>query len=214
MSSWYEASLGMRGRNAQLRAKRAIDIVGALTGLLVLAPFLIVVALIVAMDSPGPVIFRQERQGRDGRLFQIIKFRSLRQEHCDASGLQQITLADRRLTRIGRFLRRTSIDELPQLANVLAGDMSLVGPRPHVPGMLVAGRPYTDLVPHYEVRLSMAPGITGWAQVNGQRGPVDGVRSARARVAHDLAYIEDFSIALDLRILWMTVRNAFVAGGK
>jgi lipopolysaccharide/colanic/teichoic acid biosynthesis glycosyltransferase len=219
MSSWNEAEatrlesvVADPERAVQLRVKRIMDVMGAVVALVALAPLFILVTIAMRLDGPGPVFFRQPRLGLNGRLFNILKFRSLRAEACDVSGLEQITVTDQRLTGVGKFLRRTSIDELPQLLNVLVGEMSLVGPRPHVPGMKAAGRPYGELVACYDARLRMTPGITGWAQAHGLRGPIVNVQQARARIGHDLAYIENFSLGLDLRILWMTLWREFITG--
>ncbi len=196
----------------ELLVKRTMDVAGALVALVVLGPLLLVVALIIRLTSPGPVLFRQEREGKGGRIFTAYKFRSMYANACDLSGVQHTAKDDPRVTHIGRFIRRTSIDELPQLFNVLAGEMSLVGPRPHVPGMLAAGRPYSVAVPYYRARYAMLPGITGWAQVNGARGRIETIEQARRRVDFDIAYARDFSLLLDLRILWMTLRSEFFTG--
>lgn len=196
----------------QLKAKRALDIVGALSGLVFLAPLMAIVAIAIKATSPGPVFFKQQREGINGRIFYTFKFRSMAADLGDATGVVQTQANDARVTPIGRFIRKTSIDELPQLINVLWGDMSLVGPRPHVPGMLAGGQLYKDLVPYYDRRLEMLPGITGWAQVNGFRGPTRDPRKARQRIDHDLAYIQNFSIWLDIRIIVMTIAREFVTG--
>jgi len=192
--------------------KRALDIVGALVGICALGPLLIIVALMIKASSPGPVLFRQSREGLNGRAFDALKFRSMREADCDASGVTQTRINDPRVTPVGRFIRKTSIDELPQLFNVLRGDMSLVGPRPHVANMLAGGRLYRDLVPYYGERLAMRPGITGWAQANGLRGPTRDPRLARERIDHDIAYIQNFSIWLDLKIIVMTIVREFFTG--
>ncbi|MNL39206.1 UDP-glucose:undecaprenyl-phosphate glucose-1-phosphate transferase [compost metagenome] len=189
-----------------------MDILGSLAGLALLGPLMIIVALAVKASSPGPVLFRQKREGLNGRIFEAYKFRSMAAELGDASGVAQTLDNDPRVTAIGRFIRKTSIDELPQLFNVLKGDMSLVGPRPHVPGMMAAGRLYKDLVPYYDRRLDMLPGITGWAQVNGLRGSTRDPHKARERIDHDLAYIQNFSVWLDLKIIALTVVREFVTG--
>ena len=199
-------------RATQLAAKRVLDITVSALALLALLPLLIFVAMAIKCTSAGPVLFRQAREGIHGRPFMALKFRSMRSDSCDASGVQQTRLGDPRVTAVGRFIRRTSIDELPQLINILRGDMSLVGPRPHVSGMLAAGMPYRDLVPYYDARLAMLPGLTGWAQANGLRGPTDRADVARARIDHDIAYIQNFSIWLDLKIIAMTLRHEFMAG--
>lgn len=182
-------------------AKRCMDIVVSATALLLLLPHLCVVALAIKLTSPGPILFRQLRQGRGGEPFHILKFRTM-----------QGTAGAQRVTRFGALLRRTSIDELPQLLNVLIGDMSLIGPRPHVENQFAAGRPYRELVPFYDMRLSVRPGITGWAQINGLRGPTDDPDDARARIEHDIAYIQNASIGLDLRILFRTMVREFLTG--
>lgn len=197
---------------AKLRSKRVFDIIAAGTALLALAPLMLIVALLIKATSRGPVFFRQKREGIGGTTFEMLKFRSMRVAAGDSTGIDQATKGDPRVTRVGRIIRSTSIDELPQLINVLRGDMSLVGPRPHVPGMKAAGVTYRDLVPYYDLRLSMLPGITGWAQANGLRGETTNERIARARIDHDLAYAHHLSLWLDLRILLMTIRSEFIFG--
>jgi lipopolysaccharide/colanic/teichoic acid biosynthesis glycosyltransferase len=198
----------------QFLAKRAFDIVGAIMALVFLAPLLIIVAIAIKVSSPGPVLFRQQREGVDGKLFGILKFRSMRRDVCDNSGVTQTIANDTRVTGVGRFIRRTSIDELPQLLNVLVGDMSLVGPRPHVPGMRAGGISYKALVPYYDYRLVMRPGITGWAQVNGLRGETRDAARAQARIDHDLAYVQNFSLSLDIKIVALTVVREFLTGSS
>jgi lipopolysaccharide/colanic/teichoic acid biosynthesis glycosyltransferase len=193
-------------------SKRAFDIVLSLCALLALAPLLLSIAALVAVTSPGRILFRQERAGKDGVPFTLYKFRTMRSADCDDSGVAQTQLCDPRVTGLGSFLRRTSLDELPQLINILKGDMSFVGPRPHVAGQLAAGRPYRDAVPYYEQRLEMRPGLTGWAQVNGYRGPTTDIVAARERVLHDLAYIQNASLSLDIRIIVLTAIREFVVG--
>ncbi|MDF2799488.1 MAG: exopolysaccharide biosynthesis protein [Devosia sp.] len=196
----------------QVQVKRLADIVLALVGLLVLAPLLLLVAALVAATSPGPVLFRQQREGLGGKLFWALKFRSMQSTCCDRSGVAQTRKHDPRLTPVGAFIRRTSLDELPQLFNVLRGEMSLVGPRPHVPGMLAGGRTYRELVPFYEQRLALRPGLTGWAQANGLRGSTSDPVAARSRIEFDLAYGQNCSLWLDLKILVLTARNQFLTG--
>ncbi|WP_370676640.1 sugar transferase [Pleomorphomonas sp. PLEO] len=207
---WSEVEYNWRP--AHLAAKRLVDFFGAAFGLLLLSPLLIAVAAIIKITSAGPVFFRQERTGLDNKPFQIFKFRSMYTDRCDLSGVAQTVAGDARITPIGRIIRKTSIDELPQLINVLLGDMSLVGPRPHVPGMLAAGVRYEELVIGYERRHAMRPGITGLAQAEGLRGPTIEVEPSVMRVVRDIEYIRSFSIWLDIRILFRTVINEIVRG--
>lgn len=198
---------------SQFAVKRIIDIAGASVALVALAPVLLTVAALVKLDSPGPVLFSQIRWGMNGRKIRIYKFRSMRTELGDVTGVAQTVKNDPRVTRIGSVLRRTNIDELPQLINVLKGEMSLVGPRCHAIGMLAAGRPYEDLVPDYHTRHVMRPGITGLAQIRGLRGPTDRSDKARARILCDVYYVENFSIWLDIKIMVGTVISE-LRGGK
>jgi lipopolysaccharide/colanic/teichoic acid biosynthesis glycosyltransferase len=200
------------GRAFQLSAKRVFDIVGAGGGLLFILPLLLTLALLIKLTSRGPVMFRQERVGLGGKRFGVLKFRSMYAEHADMSGVRQTIANDPRVTPLGRFMRKTSLDELPQLLNVLAGEMSLVGPRPHVAAQLAGGVPYEELVPYYGMRNLMKPGLTGWAQANGYRGPTDDPVRARQRIEHDMAYIQNFSLWIDVIILVMTLKREFVRG--
>lgn len=194
------------GRRAlAMTVKRAIDIFGALGGLTVLSPVLALLALWIVAVDPGSPIFWQTRSGRGGRPFTIYKFRTVRLHHCDLSGHAMLEEKDRRFVPGGHFLRKSRLDELPQLFNVLAGDMSMVGPRPHIPDMRVEGRDYADLVPNYLQRTAMAPGLTGWAQCHGLNGPVRSATEAAARIEYDLDYLRHFSILLDLKIMAMTI---------
>lgn len=191
------------GPGARL-AKRALDLVVASLLLVVSAPLLLLCALLIKLDSPGPVFFRQPRIGYGGRLFRVWKFRTMYHEATDTGGRHLTVRNDPRVTRIGGFLRRSSLDELPQLLNVLAGDMSLVGPRPHALEPLAGGRPYAEVVPDIARRLRVKPGITGLAQVEGWRGTTDTERKLIERVRADLRYIEGWSFWLDLEILLRT----------
>jgi len=193
--------------------KRLIDIIIASVALLVLSPVLLLVALLIRLDSPGPAIFTQVRWGKGCSKIRVFKFRSMTENLGDASGVVQTIKDDPRITRIGAIIRKTNIDELPQLLNVLKGDMSLVGPRCHAIGMLAAGIPYEDLVPNYHERHKVKPGMTGLAQMRGLRGPTDRPGIARARIASDLFYIQNFSVWLDLRIMFGTIL-AELRGGK
>ena len=170
------------------------------------APIMVLIALAIWLDSRGPVFFVQDRFGFNNKAIPVIKFRTMSVEQTDRSGAARTKPGDSRVTRVGRILRRLSLDELPQLVNVLMGDMSLVGPRPHVMAMLAGERLYHEAVGDYFQRHRVRPGITGWAQVHGLRGEIDTPEKARARVAYDLWYIDHWSIWLDLRILLMTLR--------
>jgi lipopolysaccharide/colanic/teichoic acid biosynthesis glycosyltransferase len=174
----------------------------SLTGL---APLLAIISLLIIVESGRPVLFRQPRFGLNGIPFNVLKFRTMWTELCDSTGAGQTSDADPRVTRVGLFLRRTSLDELPQLWNVLVGQMALVGPRAHPCGMQVEGRLCEDLLPNYQDRHKVPPGITGWAQVNGSRGAVKTDEMLHRRVSLDLEYIENWSLWLDLKILWRTV---------
>lgn len=197
----------------QLTAKRLIDIAISSAALLTLAPLLLTVAILIKLDSRGPVLFRQNRWGKDCGLIRVYKFRSMYTDRCDQSGVAQTVEGDPRVTKIGRVIRRLNIDELPQLLNVLTGDMSLVGPRCHAVGMLAAGIPYEELVHEYHQRHVMRPGMTGLAQMRGLRGPTDRASKARARIASDLYYVNNFSIWLDFTIMAGTVYSE-LKGGK
>lgn len=200
------------GRSLSLMVKRAMDIVLSLLALVFLAPALLGVALGIRATTRGSVLFAQDRVGQGGRLFRTYKFRTMHADLSDPTGRQQTRKNDDRITPFGRFLRRFSIDELPQLINVLRGDMSLIGPRPHVPDMLAAGVPYEELVPYYALRYQMKPGLSGWAQANGYRGPTDNATFAKARINHDIAYIQNFSLALDIWIIVLTLKAEFTGG--
>ncbi|MFD1610309.1 undecaprenyl-phosphate glucose phosphotransferase [Sphingomonas tabacisoli] len=178
-------------------------IVGALA-LVLLSPLLLVVALAIKLDSPGPIFFRQDREGFNNQRFRIWKFRSMRTDQCEVDGITQARKDDDRITRVGRILRRTSIDELPQLFNVLAGEMSLVGPRPHAPSTKAGERLFSDVVDHYAARHKVKPGMTGWAQVHGWRGETDTEEKLLKRLEHDLYYIENWSVLLDFYIMART----------
>jgi Undecaprenyl-phosphate glucose phosphotransferase len=180
--------------------KRCLDIGLALFALVTLAPLLVMVSIVIKLDSPGAVIFRQWRRGFNGKPFEIWKFRSM--TVCEnGPSIIQATKADARVTRIGRMLRMTSIDELPQLWNVLRGDMSLVGPRPHA---LAHDNYYDDLISNYACRHHMKPGLTGWAQVNGFRGETPTIDLMERRVEYDVWYVRNWSVWLDLKIMART----------
>jgi Undecaprenyl-phosphate glucose phosphotransferase len=173
--------------------------------LIVLSPLMLLTALAIKLDSKGPALFRQKRYGFNNELIEVFKFRSMYHERSDASATKLVTKNDDRVTRVGRFIRKTSIDELPQLFNVVfAGNLSLVGPRPHAVHAKAATHRYDEAVDGYFARHRVKPGITGWAQVNGWRGETDTAEKIQNRVEHDLYYIENWSVMLDLLILIKT----------
>ena len=184
--------------------KAMFDRVVGMALIALLAPVMLAVAAGVKLSSRGPVLFRQERFGFNNEKITIYKFRSLYVEQCDYGARRQVTRDDPRVTPFGRFIRRTSLDELPQLFNVLKGELSLVGPRPHVVNATVAGRAYEEVVDGYFARHKVKPGLTGWAQINGWRGETDTLEKIQRRVDYDLDYIENWSIWLDLRVLALT----------
>lgn len=181
-------------------AKRGIDLVISICALLLLLPLFLAVALMIKIDSPGPVFFWQTRRGLHGKPFKIIKFRTMSVLE-DGDVVQQARRGDSRVTRTGRWLRSSSIDELPQLANVLRGEMSLVGPRPHA---LAHDSYYSQLIGEYNARQQVKPGITGWAQVNGARGETPELSQMKRRVELDLWYVKHWTVTLDLKIIIMT----------
>jgi Undecaprenyl-phosphate glucose phosphotransferase len=195
--------------------KRAEDLIFTVAILFFLWPLLLLAAIAVKLDSPGPIFFRQPREGFNNQRFDVLKFRSMTHDSCETDGIQQATRDDKRVTRVGRIIRATSIDELPQLLNVLKGDMSLVGPRPHAPSTRAAGRPFHEVVQTYAARHKVKPGMTGWAQVCGWRGETDTEEKLVKRLEHDLYYIENWSVTFDIYILIRTVfavlfpKNAF-----
>ena len=181
--------------------KRAIDIFGALVAVVMLIPLLVVVSAAIKIDSRGPVLFRQKRCGFNGRTFEILKFRTMTVQE-DGAIITQATRHDDRVTQVGRWLRRTSIDELPQLFNVLKGNMSLIGPRPHA---IAHDGQFDKAVRNYAYRHHVLPGLTGWAQVNGYRGETRTIKDIEQRVRHDLWYIDNWSLGLDFRVAMMTL---------
>jgi polysaccharide biosynthesis protein PslA len=184
--------------------KRLQDIILASLAIVLLAPLLLCAALAIKLDSRGPVIFRQPREGFDGQIFTVFKFRTMWANVEDRLASKQTERNDPRLTRVGAFLRRHSLDELPQLFNVLLGQMSIVGPRPHALGTTTGGLPLAEVVENYAARHRVKPGLTGWAQVNGWRGCLDTVDKALRRTEYDLFYIDNWSLILDLRIILKT----------
>lgn len=184
-------------------AKRVVDIVGSLCGLILLSPLLLVVAVLVKTTSKGPVIFSQERVGQHSRVFKMYKFRTMRVQEESEEKKGWTTRNDPRVTKVGRFLRRTSIDELPQLFNILIGNMSLVGPRPERPQYV---EKFKEEIPRYMIKHQVRPGLTGWAQINGYRGDT----SIRKRIEYDIFYIENWSMGLDFKIMFLTIFKGFI----
>jgi Undecaprenyl-phosphate glucose phosphotransferase len=183
--------------------KRAFDVAAAIAGLVLLSPLFVVVALAIKLDSRGPVLFRQTRHGYNNEPIRVLKFRSMTVME-DGADFTPVTRHDPRVTRLGRFLRRTNIDELPQLLNVLVGDMSIVGPRPHATAQ---NETFAKLISSFSRRHNVKPGITGWAQVNGYRGDTDTLEKMQRRVEHDLYYIDHWSFFFDLRIIVLTAAS-------
>ncbi|MBX9930984.1 MAG: undecaprenyl-phosphate glucose phosphotransferase [Methylobacterium sp.] len=189
-------------------------VVGTLM-LIALAPLMLAIALAVRLTSPGPILFRQKRHGFNNEIIEVLKFRSMYVEQCDYTAAKQVTRGDPRVTPVGRIIRKTSLDELPQLFNVLKGELSLVGPRPHALSARAANVLYDQVVDGYFARHKVKPGITGWAQVRGWRGETDTDEKIQRRVEHDLYYIENWSVFFDIRIMLATpislvrTRNAY-----
>jgi polysaccharide biosynthesis protein PslA len=190
---------------ATVKAKRYLDIFVALAALIILSPLLLVCAALIRLTSAGPAVFRQKRTGLNGQEFTIFKFRTMYSELADPTGVKHTVQDDPRVTAIGRILRKYSIDELPQLVNVLRGEMSIVGPRAHAVGMLALGVPYNQFVRDYDLRHLVKPGLTGQAQVRGYRGEVCDEAHARGRVVEDLDYVRNLSIWRDLKIMALTL---------
>jgi len=194
--------LGLRDR----AIKRLFDLAFAGSAILALSPLLLVVALAIKLQDGGPVLFIQRRMGRGNRFFNMYKFRSMTQALCDKDANQSASKDDQRITRIGRFIRKTSIDELPQLFNVLLGDMSLVGPRPHATGSLAGDKLFWEVDLRYWQRHSLKPGLSGLAQVRGYRGATDHESDLVDRLQSDLEYLEGWTIMRDLQIIFLTAR--------
>lgn len=183
--------------------KRVMDIVGSLLGIVISSPVMLVCIAAIKLTSPGPIIFKQERIGLHNKPFKMYKFRSMEVQRSSDEEQGWTTKNDPRVTKVGRFIRKTSIDELPQLFNILLGDMSLVGPRPERPQFV---EKFKEEIPRYMIKHQVRPGLTGWAQVNGYRGDT----SIRKRIEYDLYYIENWSASLDIKIMFMTVFKGFV----
>lgn len=197
--------LGLRAR----LLKRALDLAITVSALLVLSLPLLVIAALVHLEDGGPALFLQRRVGRNNQFFSIYKFRSMRLEHADAGGVQSASRDDDRVTRIGRFLRKTSIDELPQLLNVLKGDMSLVGPRPHALASQAGSKLFWEVDSRYWQRHALRPGMSGLAQIRGLRGATDTEDDLTDRLQADLEYVEGWTILRDIRILFSTIWVVF-----
>lgn len=199
--SWLIFSEGFRSSWARTVAKRMFDIIVALMVLVLTLPITVLAAIVIRLDSPGPVFYRQERVGAQGRSFWILKFRSMRTD-AEKDGVARWAQSnDSRVTRVGKFMRRTRIDEIPQIINVLIGDMSFVGPRPERP---VFVENLKQKIPYYDVRHRVKPGITGWAQINYPYGASD--EDARAKLAYDLYYVKNGNLFLDAVVLFQTAR--------
>ena len=184
--------------------KWIFDRVVALFALVLLSPLMLITAIAIKMESKGPIFFKQKRHGFNNELIEVFKFRSMYTDRTDANATKLVTKNDPRVTKVGRFIRKTSIDELPQLINVLKGELSIVGPRPHPLQAKADNKLYYEAVEGYFARHRVKPGITGWAQINGWRGETDTIEKIMQRVNHDLYYIEHWSILLDIYILFMT----------
>jgi exopolysaccharide biosynthesis polyprenyl glycosylphosphotransferase len=185
--------------STQALIKSMIDRIAAVLLLVLIAPFLLSIALIVKLTSRGPILFRQQRFGLNNEVFEVFKFRTLYHRYTDQNAQQPVRQQDGRVTPVGKYLRALSLDELPQLLNVLKGDMSLVGPRPLPVGLKIEGSPCSEF-PHYPARHRVRPGITGLAQINGRRGGMQVAEDLRQRLAFDLAYIDNYSLLLDAKI--------------
>lgn len=188
---------------ANMLTKRLMDIVGSLVGIVLTSPIMLICAIAVKATSRGPVVFKQERVGLHGKHFSMYKFRSMEQQKPSEEQKAWTVKNDPRVTNVGKIMRRTSLDELPQLFNILKGDMSLVGPRPERP--LFVDK-FKEEIPRYMVKHQVRPGLTGWAQVNGYRGDT----SIRKRIEYDLYYIENWTVWLDVKIIFMTFFTGFI----
>jgi len=182
--------------------KMLLDALFSVVVLTLLAPLFALIAFAIKLDSPGPVFFKQKRHGWDGKVIQVLKFRTMHHVETGVDDAQQAQRDDSRITTVGRFLRKTSLDELPQFINVVRGDMSVVGPRPHP---LALNKSYVSRIEAYMQRHRVKPGITGWAQIHGLRGETETLEKMQRRIEHDLYYIEHWSLWLDMKIIALTV---------
>jgi exopolysaccharide biosynthesis polyprenyl glycosylphosphotransferase len=196
----------------KLIAKECEDRILGFAILVLISPLLAVIGLLIKLESPGPALFKQMRYGYNNRLIEVWKFRTMRHDLTDKDAERLTTRNDPRVTKLGAFLRRTSLDELPQFINVVRGEMSIVGPRPHARSAKAGGLLYQDAVADYAVRHKVKPGITGLAQVSGWRGETRTVEQIQRRVEHDIAYINDWSLMKDLKIIVLTIFTGF--GGR
>jgi Undecaprenyl-phosphate glucose phosphotransferase len=185
-------------------AKRVFDIFFSLIAIVLLAPFMLITAIAIKLDSKGPVLFKQKRHGFNNEEIEVLKFRSMYSDQSDPTAKLAVSKGDPRVTKVGRFIRKTSIDEFPQFFNALRGDLSLVGPRPHAVSAQSRDRMFNDVVEGYFARHRVKPGVTGWAQINGWRGEIDTDDKIKMRTEYDLYYIENWSLWLDLKILFLT----------
>lgn len=200
MDLYNESKIKRKRSKLEFYLKEAFDRLFAAAALITLSPIFIAIAISIKVSSKGPVIFRQPRQGKNGEEFLIYKFRTMK-PHAETNGVTQAKAGDSRVTPVGKFLRRTSLDELPQFLNVFLGDMSIVGPRPHA---IEHNKLYSERIDGYMLRHLVKPGITGWAQINGWRGETDTLDKMAGRVQCDLYYIENWSLALDVKIVLAT----------
>jgi exopolysaccharide biosynthesis polyprenyl glycosylphosphotransferase len=207
--SWFVFSTGFRRSWLTAFLKRAFDLVFGLVGLILSAPVMALVAIAVRLDSPGPILYRQVRVGLGGRCFELLKFRSMREDAEDGNGAQWAQEDDPRITRLGRFLRKFRFDELPQYINVIRGEMSFVGPRPERPVFVEMLRAQ---IPYYDERHSVRPGITGWAQV--EYGYGASVEDAYRKLEYELFYLKNMSILFDCAIALQTIRIVLLGRGS
>lgn len=184
--------------------KRVFDIVFASFALVVFSPLMLLIAVLIKLESRGPILFKQRRHGFNNKPIEVLKFRSMYTDQCDPTAVKAVRRGDSRVTKVGRFIRRASIDELPQFFNVLKGELSIVGPRPHAMAARTGDIVYDQVAEAYSARHKVKPGVTGWAQINGWRGEMNSPEKIKKRVEHDLYYIEHWSLWLDIKITFMT----------
>ena len=194
--------------DAGVLAKRMMDLVLSTLGLILLAPLFLLVAVVIRLDSKGPVFFKQRRYGLEGEVIEVLKFRTMTVAE-DGAEVKQAKKDDDRITRVGKILRKTSLDEIPQLIHVVGGSMSLVGPRPHA---VAHNELYRKKISGYMLRHKVKPGLTGWAQVNGWRGETDELWKMERRIEHDLEYIRRWGLLFDLQIVFLTVWGVLFGG--